>query len=63
VRAPSEYRTIGERATNMIGHHWYGYGVGFGRVVACDLIWANVAHLTIRLHDGRLVCPIKATTI
>jgi len=57
------YETIGERAAKMIGRHWYQHGIGFGRVVKVDLIWANVAHLTIRLRDGRLVCPSKATTI
>ena len=53
-----EYRTVGERASAMIGHQWYSPGIGFGRIENVTLVWANVAHLTIRLRNGSLVSRV-----
>ena len=55
--------TAGEAARAMIGRHFYRARIGFGRVVRCDLVWGNYAHLTVRLTDGRLVCPVKGITV
>jgi hypothetical protein len=57
------YTPVYDAAAKMIGRHFYQNGVGFGRVVQVDLIWAHVARLTIRLNNGNLVCPVKPITI
>ena len=57
------YKSIGERADSMLGRHFYQSGIGFGRVIRVELVWANVAHLTIQLRNGALISPLRATTI